>query len=235
MKKWEEIYEDLKHQIISGKMPPGSPFPTNFELQKRYNAQTVTIQQAVNELIRNGFVLSQGRGRGAQRTVRKPPIRSPRTGGFSGEHGKKARKNVLELRKILSKKEMPEVCKEDIPLPSLYYHNEQFIDGVQVGVSRSIIPGNVPIDPLYHLLCKAGASLYGSLEFLGHKPVSCEESLIADLPTTAERNELHVPQGWTMPIIRMLRKTYDDKGNLVELCYLLYRADCYEFSYKFDF
>ncbi|WP_093228066.1 GntR family transcriptional regulator [Thermoflavimicrobium dichotomicum] len=34
---WEEIYEELRDQIISGKIPPDSAFPTNLELMKKYN------------------------------------------------------------------------------------------------------------------------------------------------------------------------------------------------------
>lgn len=233
MSKWEEIYQILKKEIEDKVYPPGSEFPTNFDLMKRFNVHTSTIQSAVRRLIEEGLIISEGNR--TKRKVRVIPTRSHRKGGFSDEHGKKAKKKVLDIRKIASKDEMPEFCKEDVSFPALYYLNEQFIDGIQVGVSCSIIPNIVSADELEKKLKKENASLYRSLEELGHKPVSCEESFVVDLPTDKDREALHLPKNSNIPVIRMVRKTFDREKNVVEICHLLYRADVYQFHYKFSF
>lgn len=233
MSKWKEIYQILKREIEDKVYSPGSEFPTNLDLMKRFNVHTSTIQSAIRRLIEEGLILSEGNR--TKRKVRVIPTRSHRKGGFSDEHGEKARKNVLDIRRINRKDEMPEFCKEDVNLPALYYLNEQFLDGIQVGVSCSVIPNIIPTDELEKKLGKENASLYRSLEELGHKPVSCEESFIVDLPTEKDREDLLLPKNSNIPVIRMVRKTLDSQGNVVEICHLLYRADCYEFHYKFDF
>ncbi|MBA4602186.1 GntR family transcriptional regulator [Thermoactinomyces mirandus] len=233
MSKWKEIYQILKKEIEDKVYPPGSEFPTNLDLMKRFNVHTSTIQNAIRRLIEEGLIISEGNR--TKRKVRIIPTLSHRKGGFSDEHGEKAKKNVLEIRKISSTDEMPEFCREDVSFPALYYLNEQFIDGIQAGVSCSIIPNIVSIDELEKLLKQENASLYRSLEELGHKPVSCEESFIVDLPSEQDREDLHLPKNSNIPVIRMVRKTFAPQGNLVEICHLLCRADCYEFHYKFDF
>lgn len=234
--RWEEIYEDLRDKIISEDILPGEKFPTNLDLMKQYNAHTVTIQAAVNALIRDGLVISQGKK--SPRTVRTTQIRSKRGAGFSGDHGKKARKNVLELKMINSRKDLSKNYPDNLDVldvPAVYYHNEQFMDDTLLAVSRSYIPNIPKIQELYKLLNQAGASLYGSLEYLGHKPTTCEESLIADIGTKKEKQELQLPPSSTIPVIRIVRKVYDPQDKLVELCFLICRADCYEFDYKFSF
>lgn len=233
MSKWEEIYELLKKEIKAKVYPPGSDFPTNLDLMKRFNVHTSTIQNAVRKLIEEGLIISEGNR--TKRKVRIIPTRSHRKSGFSDEYGKKAKKNVLEIRRILSKDEIPEFCRQDMSFPALYYLNEQFIDGIQVSVSCSIIPNIVPIDELEKKLRQENSSLYRSLEELGHKPVSCEESFIVNLPSDQDRKDLHLPRNSNIPVIRMVRKTLDCQGNVVEICHLLNRADCYEFHYKFCF
>ncbi|MFC7443513.1 GntR family transcriptional regulator [Laceyella putida] len=239
MAKWEEIYEDLKERILSGKMPPGSSFPSNLDLLQEYGARsTLTIQQAVNQLIKEGLVVSQGkRGKHAKRTVRVIPTRSVnyRRGGFSQEFGQIASKNVLELRILDQKKDIPEALQSEVSTPALFYHTEQLLNGQLVAVSKAYIPSLVPTQDLYKLMKQANASLYGSLEYLGFKPVSCEENLICDFASKEEREALRLPKNSNIPVVRLTRKTYDANKQLVEICPLIYRADVYEFAYQFDF
>lgn len=231
--RWEEIYEDLREKIISGTFPAGSKFPTNLDLMREYNAHTVTLQTAVNALIRDGLVISKGKK--SPRMVRTSKTRSKRGTGFSGDHGKKARKNVLELKMLTSPKDIPEEYRSELDRPTIYYHNEQFVDDTLLAVSRSYISNIPKIKELYKLLDRAGASLYGSLDYLGHKPTTCEESLIADIGTKTEKQELQLPSSSTIPVIRIIRKVYDPQDKLIELCFLICRADCYEFDYRFKF
>jgi GntR family transcriptional regulator len=236
MAKWEEIYEVLKNRILSNEWPPGFQIPSNLELVKEFDAKsTLTIQQAINQLIKDGLIQSQGRGKHAKRTVRVIPMRSVnyRKGGFSKEFGKRSSKKILDIR--ILQKDVPEALQDEITHPALFYHTEQLLDGQLVAVSKSYIPNRVPMKELFKLMEQANASLYGSLEYLGFKPVSCEEFLICDLATEEEQKALHLPKNSNIPVVRLKRKTYDAKKELVEICLLTYRADVYEFAYQFDF
>jgi GntR family transcriptional regulator len=238
MAKWEEIYDVLKNRILSKEWSPGFQIPSNLELVKEFDAKsTLTIQQAINQLIKEGLIQSKGRGKHAKRTVRAIPMRSVnyRKGGFSKEFGKRSSKNVLDIRILQQKKEIPESLQSEISHPALFYHTEQSLDGQLVAVSKSYIPDRVPTKELFKLMEQANASLYGSLGYLGFKPVSCEEFLICDFASAKEREELHLPKNSNIPVVRLTRKTYDEKKEIVEICQLLYRADVYEFAYQFDF
>lgn len=232
--RWAKIHEEIRDQILSGELEPGSTIPTNLELSTKYQVHSGTIQTAIKALIQDGLIIAKGRK--SPRTVRVIPNRSKRAAGFSADHGKKARKNILALE-ILEGKDIPESVRADIQssVLVLYYHNEQFSDNTLLSVSRSYIPNTLPLEELRALLEKPEASLYKSLEDLGHKPTTCRESLIADICSKTEKEELHLPTSSNIPVIRIIRKVFDQNNQLIELCHLISRADCYEFDYQFNF
>lgn len=233
--RWEEIYLELRDEIITGVYEPGSEFPTNAELMRKYKVHSTTIQSAINALINDGLLISQGKK--SPRIVRNTPIRSRnyRKGGFKSEFGKISSKNVLGLQILHQKKDIPQAFQSELHTPVLFYHTEQFLNHLLVAVSKAYIPNCVPLKELYKLMKQADASLYGSLEYLGFKPTSCEESLICDFATIQERQVLHLPKNSTIPVVRIIRKTFDSNKQIIEICSLVYRADCYEFAYQFNF
>lgn len=231
-KRWEEIADILRNRIISGTLRPGEEFPTNLELMKEFNVHTVTIQTAVSALIREGLVMSTGTK--LPRKVRPLPHRSVRLGGFLTEHGEKGRQEVLNLCVYKTIDGLPESVIDNLELPILFYHTRQWRDGILVAVSKSFIPYRPPLKKLKQLLKDPSVDLYKALDDLGQKPFSCEESLIAAIPTIEEAEELMLPGYSGMPIVRLIRKVFDCDGNLLEFCLLTDRADCYEFVYQFQ-
>ncbi|WP_044640948.1 GntR family transcriptional regulator [Risungbinella massiliensis] len=233
--RWEQIYLELRDQIITGVFQPGSEFPTNAEFMRKYDVHSTTIQSAINALINDGLVLSQGKK--APRIVRKAPTRARyyRKGGFSSEFGNVSSKNILALQILQKKEEIPESLQQELSSPVLFYHTEQFLNQELVAVSKAYIPNHIPIRKLHKLMKQAGGSLYGSLEYLGFKPTSCEEIVTCDFATSDERKELRLPKNSNTPVVRIIRKTFDANKQLVEICPLVYRADLYEFAYQFDF
>ncbi|WP_044642624.1 GntR family transcriptional regulator [Risungbinella massiliensis] len=115
--RWEQIYLELRDQIITGVFQPGSEFPTNAEFMQKYDVHSTTIQSAINALINDGLVLSQGRK--APRIVRKAPTRARnyRKGGFSSEFGNVSSKNILALQILQKKEELPESLQQDLSAP----------------------------------------------------------------------------------------------------------------------
>lgn len=61
--KYQQIQNDLRHQIISGKFENGDKFYTEAELTKLYNVSSITVIRAVNELVKDGYLVrQQGKG-----------------------------------------------------------------------------------------------------------------------------------------------------------------------------
>lgn len=59
--KQSEILGIVRGQIISNKIPPGGRLPTRLELEKKFNASSVTIQKALDQLAQEGFIEAHGR------------------------------------------------------------------------------------------------------------------------------------------------------------------------------
>ncbi len=59
--KNQTVMRDLRAQITGGTLLPGGRLPTRFELEQHYGASRLTVQRALDQLVRDGFVYVQGR------------------------------------------------------------------------------------------------------------------------------------------------------------------------------
>lgn len=75
--------------------------------------------------------------------------------------------------------------------------------------------------------------IYECLQKLGVNPTDCEENLVASLPNDSDRKELDLPQHANVPVVRIVRRAFEPNGRCVQVCFMIDRADCYEFKYKF--
>jgi GntR family transcriptional regulator len=233
--KWKNAYEVLKKRILDGTYPPGSEFPTNKTIGEEFDLHSVSVQSAVNELIREGLV-NPPSNRTSRRTVRTQPRRSPRKGGFTTDSkGTKAHKELIEVKLIENPDELPEDVAKVMQVPVLFYHHNQYLEGTLVANSQSYIPGSLfPLDELTKRLNQKGARLYRTLEALGHKPTIVEEALISKIADENDNQLLGLPKDSKMAVAKIDRKVFDDKDNLVEYCKLTDRADVYIFEYRFS-
>jgi GntR family transcriptional regulator len=70
---YQRIADDLRTQILSGDLPPGSPLPSEAELVRQYGSSRGPVRQAINLLRSEGLIDShQGRGVFVRR---RPPLR----------------------------------------------------------------------------------------------------------------------------------------------------------------
>jgi hypothetical protein len=67
----ERILNYLRHQIVSGAMPPGSRVPTRRQLELDFDSTLVTIQRAFERLLHDGFV--EARGKAGTFVAERPP------------------------------------------------------------------------------------------------------------------------------------------------------------------
>ena len=71
--KHEVIADDLRNNIIAGKIPAGEYIPSQNELVSRYGAALGTVRQAINTLAAEGWVVPQ-RGKGVLVSGREKPV-----------------------------------------------------------------------------------------------------------------------------------------------------------------
>jgi len=63
-KPYLTVAETLRNRVLSGTLPPGRKIGSQHELAAEFNVAPATIQKAINELEREGFIwCEQGRGR----------------------------------------------------------------------------------------------------------------------------------------------------------------------------
>lgn len=61
--KYQLVQNELRQQIISGKFENGDKFYTEAELTKLYNVSSITVIRAMNELVKDGYLIrQQGKG-----------------------------------------------------------------------------------------------------------------------------------------------------------------------------
>ncbi len=59
-KKVNAVVEEMRREIVSGRLAPGSRLPTQEELKQRYDISNVTIQRVFNMLVSDGFIDARG-------------------------------------------------------------------------------------------------------------------------------------------------------------------------------
>jgi DNA-binding LacI/PurR family transcriptional regulator len=67
------IVQELRDQIVAGRLSPGSRLPTRDEIGQKYGAGANTVQRALDRLRRDGFIHSSGRN-GTHVSVEPPHL-----------------------------------------------------------------------------------------------------------------------------------------------------------------
>jgi len=70
---WQQVADDLRNEITTGRQPPGTRLPSEAELGYQYGVSRVTIRHAIQALADEGLVQAV-HGRGTFTT--EPPIRA---------------------------------------------------------------------------------------------------------------------------------------------------------------
>ena len=71
--KYQTVYDELKREIVSGRLAPGEKMPSELKLMERYDFSRQTIRKALEELTKDGYIHKvQGSG---------SFVKSPHAGG----------------------------------------------------------------------------------------------------------------------------------------------------------
>ena len=87
---YRQIAEELRQDIESGELPPGSQLPTELELRERFEASRNTVRDAIKSLVRLNLVVTRP-GQGTFVTERIDPLvttlSADAESGFAGGDG----------------------------------------------------------------------------------------------------------------------------------------------------
>jgi GntR family transcriptional regulator len=222
----EQIAADLREQIMSGDLLPGTQLPSTPRLVERYKAANPTIQKALGALKDEGFVVSQ-QGKGVYVRNRQPfvvevsPFFASSPDGYSYD--------ILEVTEARPPREAAEVFGLDEDGTAILRRRLMRHRGAPVELDWSYYPAEIATgSPLAgHRNIKGGAPRV--LAELGYPQRYFTDRLSTRMPTTEEVELLDLPG---VPVIRQFRVIYSDNDRPVEVSVMIKGGHLYELLYR---
>ncbi|MFZ3469640.1 GntR family transcriptional regulator [Streptomyces sp. 4.24] len=237
------IAADLRDEIMSGDLGPGSKLPSTSRLKSRFDASNATIQKAVQLLKDEGLAL--GRAGAAvtvrptrQRTVRPAGSLAPAVDGAAypwlAEASEPARAAHSTL---LAVEEAPVVGDVAAALglaegsPAVCRRQLITIEGEPAELVSSYYPtdlarGTALAEPRRIRGCTP--TLLTALGFPPHRSV---DRLSARVATQEQYTALRLPGD--LPVLRTLRTVYSAEGQSIEVTVMVKAGHLYELQYEF--
>ncbi|MEU5445804.1 MULTISPECIES: GntR family transcriptional regulator [Streptomyces] len=221
--RYEEIARDLREQITSGILAPGSALPMGREIAAQYDVSDITVRKATAVLQREGLIESRRRAGLYVREhpdrvrlmIRNRQIERDELGYFSGPE--------VQHWRALPHPDGDRTRVTDQPVPTDIADVLEVEPGTVLTVRKRIIGD--PEVPEHRQLADSwianwvsqevpalsgdtgAGGMYDRLEEWAQKPLHWREEVSARMPSPEEANALLMPKTG-VPVIRVLRITY---------------------------
>ncbi|WP_280769604.1 GntR family transcriptional regulator [Salipaludibacillus daqingensis] len=222
-----QVKDILEKEIQSGSYEPGDKLPTEKELTKRFDISRMTLRQATNALVEEGF-LKRLKGVGTIVQERKLEQSLTTLKSFTEdimERGMKPSSKVLSFQK--QKGTFESIEKMGIQLKDDMWVTKRirYADENPIAVETNIIP--------VHLLPELTEqdmerSLHECIKNSGYTMGKASTSIEASMPSESERKHLDIQE--ISPVLIVERVTYLDDGRPIEWSISVNRSDRYRFS-----
>ena len=231
--KYYQLASIIRQQIEDGILPPHQPIPSERQLEVIYNISRTTIRQAIDLLVRQGFIYRE-HGRGTFVSPQKLQKGISELTSFTEDmkrRGITPGQKILEIGcvtpppGVLQKLELPHETSSLLRIYRL-----RLGDGIPMGLQTSYY--NLPDGQMITL---ADLEKYGSIyELLQEKyfiiPTEADETLEVTVATPKEAALLQVRSG--SPLLLSERVMYSQNRRAVEFVKILYRGDRYRYFVK---
>ena len=230
MAKYEEIAEDIRNGILSGKYNPNEQLPLEKEMCEYYGVSRITIKKAVDELVIQGLVIKR-RGSGTfVKAVGGSDVQelsmARQFEGFSETNkDKKVSSKIVKFEVIHPTEEIATKLKITCDDFVYYTVRTRYADDVPyvmdyVYMPIGLIPG-IKNDVLLN-------SIYGYIENeLKLKIKSAHRIIRAILPNESEQEWLRIESNF--PILEVEQVGFLDNGQPFEYSRAHHRSDKIEF------
>jgi GntR family transcriptional regulator len=238
-----QIADQLREQVVTGKLAPGSRLPSEHSLMAAYDASRDTVRKAIGVLKAEGRVDSE-RGRGV--TVRIPsPVQRLGSDRLSRKHRKAGKAAYLtEMESSGRKPEISVTVSTEKASPGvaarlglkagdrvLVRSRRMLADGQPLQLAVSYLPLELVKGTRIEQPDTGPGGTYARLEEMGHRLGRFEERVTARMPSPEEAKSLDLGPG--TPVILVARTAYAVGDRPVELCDTVMAADRYELLYDF--
>lgn len=232
--KFIQIYNWIYERIESGEFRPGEQLPTEESLADQFGVNRRTVRQAFQELVDHQKVYRR-RGRGTFVMEPKTPPLTREISYIRAFHqditaiGFEATFRHLEKKRVKATGDIARCL--NVPEWDDVLHLKRVIiaDGEPVCVESFYMPDSIIVDPeeidlntvhLFDDLIERNILI----------PTRAEQTLTVTMPDRATQHVLDIDAG--SPCIFVRGIFYDENDVPIELAYMTYRGDKYQFFYE---
>jgi GntR family transcriptional regulator len=243
------IAEDIRSDILSGRLQPGDPAPSENELAARFDTTRNTVRKGLALLKAEGLLVS---GQGRRSVVRpRPNVRMVSTGANHRAHrdsgasnfnaeaeqqGHRAEQRLREVTQVSAPPEIAERLGVAEGAPVLVRRRLFLVDDEPMqlcdGYYLPSLASGTPLAERRRI--KGGA--HGVIEDpngpVRRRIIQFVEDLELRMPTRSEIDALQISTG--IPVARVLRTAFDSRGEAVEVLDSVIPGDRYTFRYVID-
>lgn len=242
---YRQIADDLRRQIETGELAPGSQLRTEIELREIYNASRNTIRDAIKVLITKGLVETRP-GQGTFVVERISPFVTTLTqvlgSDGSGEGSPYIQEVVAERRTPRASDVRVEIWRADGRLASelrlakgdnvVSRHQRRYVDEKAWSLQTSFYPMQL-IEQGASRLIEASNIQEGTVEYLKNaihiEQAGWRDVLAVRVPDANETAFFGLPDDGRVVVIETRRTAFDKGGRPIRLTVSVYPADRNEF------
>lgn len=231
--RYYQLVEILRENISNGTYKAHQPIPSERQLESIYSVSRTTIRQAIDLLVRQGFLYRE-HGRGTFVSPQKLQKGISELTSFSEDmkqRGLEPGQKILDVgymeppENVRQHLELPEDCQRVLRIERL-----RLGDGVPMGIQTSYY--NLSEGQTITLQdLEENGSIYRILQEKFHLiPTEADETLEVTLATPHEAALLQIEPG--SPLLLSERTTYSQFRRVIEFVKILYRGDRYRYYAK---
>lgn len=237
------IAADLRDEIMSGDLAPGSKLPSTSRLKSRFDASNATIQKAVQLLKDEGLAL--GRAGAAvtvrdtrQRTVRPAGSLAPAVDGAAypwlseaSEPARAAQSTLLAVETVPAVGDVAAALGFPEGSPAVCRRQMITIEGEPAELVSSYYPPYLAHGTALAEFRRIRGGTPTLLTELGFAPRRSVDRLSARVATQEQYTALRLPGD--LPVLRTLRTVYSEEGRPIEVTVMVKAGHLYELQYEF--
>lgn len=242
---YRRIADDLRIQIETGKLGPGSQLPTELELREKYDASRNTIRDALRWLITRGLIETRP-GHGTFVVEKIDPfvttLTVPETGLGGGEGAWYASEVTALRRKPMTTTPRVEIQQATQVVAAalgvqvgntvVSRHQQRFIDGTPWSLQTTFCPMKFVEAGAVRLIqavdIDEGIPTYLAT-VLGIKEAGYRDKIAVRPPDANETGFFRLPDDGRVAVVEIFRTGYELNGNSLRLTVTIFPADRNQF------
>ncbi|MCL7746856.1 GntR family transcriptional regulator [Halalkalibacter alkaliphilus] len=222
-----QIKEILEKEIVEGILKPGDALPTEKELTVRFSVSRMTLRQALNALIEDGYLV---RLKGIGTIVQERKLNQTLTTLRSFTEDIKSRgmtpsTKILSFKKQKGTKDAVEKLGIKLKDDVLVTKRIRFADKHPISLETNYVPQTL-LPTLTETVMES--SLHQFIKESGLRLVKAKTKIEAAMPSIEEQQHLNITD--KDPVLVVERITFLDDGTPIEWSVSVNRADRYTFT-----